>query len=59
LSAEGRGFFKRERKKAKAECPVLPSIFEQEGDVDRAINKARIAEMQLHAEKLKVDNIIS
>jgi hypothetical protein len=33
--------------------------FEQEGDVDRARKKARIAGMRSHAEKLAVDNIIS
>ena len=48
-----------QRRKAKEECPVLPSRFEREGGVDRAIKKARIAGMQSHAEKLKVDNIIS
>ena len=48
----------KERAKAKAERPVLPSRFKREGDVDRAIKKARIVG-QLHAEKLAVDNIIS
>ena len=47
----------KERAKAKAECPVLPSRYNQKGDVDRTIQKARIVGMQSHAEKLAVDNI--
>jgi hypothetical protein len=48
-----------QRAKPKAECPVPSNTHKQYGDVDHAIKKARVAGMQLHAEKIAVDAIIS
>jgi hypothetical protein len=48
-----------QRAKAKAERPVPLNTHERYGDVDHAIKKARVAGMQLHAEKIAVDTIIS
>jgi hypothetical protein len=47
-----------QRAKAKAERPV-PASHERYGDVNHAIKKAKVADMQLHVEKIAVDSIIS
>jgi hypothetical protein len=48
-----------QRAKAKAERPIPLNTHKRYGDVDHAIKKARVAGMQLHAEKIAVDTIIS